>query len=215
MDKPSAFHRLHNLRMENDEAKYRMEAISPRFKSIANRHENGTAPKAISANQLFQTPPETAKALVNLLCLKGRETILEPSAGLGRIIDALLPHNPKQITAIEIDRGCAGELYRKEYPQCILQVADFLSVPPPPPEQQFDAVAMNPPFQRNSDINHILHALRFLKPGGNLSAICLDTEHRRTALQRLAATWEPLPRGTFRKEGTDVPTILLSIKKPH
>ena len=213
MEKLSPFHRLQKLRMENDEAKYRMEAMRPRFDTIANRHTNGTAPQAISAFQLFQTPIETAQSLVALLYLKGGEKILEPSAGLGRIIDALLPHNPSHITAIEISPACAGELYRKNYPNFTLKVTDFLSVQPPTPEHLFDAVAMNPPFKNNADIKHILHALRFLKPNGTLSAICLDTHHRKTAFEHMATTWEPLPRGTFKEEGTNVPTVLLSIKK--
>ena len=77
----------------------------------------------------------------------------------------------------------------------------------------FDAVAMNPPFHLRADVRHILHALEFLKPGGHLAALCLDTHHRATALRPLAATWEPVPAGVFGKEGTSVSTILASFTK--
>ena len=71
---------------------------------------------------------------------------------------------------------------------------------------------MNPPFHLRADIRHILHALKFLKPGGILAALCLDTPHREAALKPLSATWEKLPAGTFGKEGTHVATVLLTIK---
>ena len=73
---------------------------------------------------------------------------------------------------------------------------------------------MNPPFHMRADIAHILHALQFLCPGGTLAALCLDTYHREHALKHLSTTWEKLPAGTFRAEGTNVATVLLSIKKP-
>ena len=44
----------------------------------------------------------------------------------------------------------------------------------------FDRIVMNPPFTNGDDIKHIMHALKMLKPGGRLVAICC---HAKTANQ--------------------------------
>ena len=68
---------------------------------------------------------------------------------------------------------------------------------------------MNPPFANADDVKHILHARRFLAPGGRLVAICAAGPRQHDALQGLADSWEYLPPGTF--EGTNVRTVLLTM----
>lgn len=208
------FHRLHQLRMENDAAGYAMEEMRPRFAALASRHEDGTAPRAVSAYQLFQTPPELAAQLVAALALAPGARVLEPSAGLGRLLNALEGHAPScplgEVVAVEIAAPCAGELFRQARPGVTIKQRDFLAVTPAE-LGQFDAVAMNPPFHLRSDVRHIEHALTFLKPGGKLAALCLDTPHRSTAFRHRAETWLPIPPGAFRSEGTSVPTVLFTL----
>jgi len=208
-----AIDRLHGLQIDTILAGANLAAMRPRFAALANRHENGTAPRAVSAFQLFQTPPAIAARLVALLALKPGARVLEPSAGLGRILDALAPLQCGEVIAVETAPSCAGELFRKDRPGVTIKQQDFLTCTPDE-LGTFDAVAMNPPFHIRADIQHILHGLTFLKSGGTLAALCLNTDHRRKALQPLAATWEELPCGTFAKEGTHVPTVLLTIKAP-
>jgi predicted RNA methylase len=202
------FNRLHNLRMENDAAGYAMQEMRPRFDRLAHRHDNGTAPRAVSAFQLFQTPPGIAATLVQLLDLQPGARVLEPSAGLGRILDALKPQSPAEVVAVEIAPQCAGELYTQNREHLTIKQRDFLTLNPVE-IGQFDAIAMNPPFHLRADIRHILHARQFLKPGGKLAAICLDTQHRTDALRHLCSQWISLPEKTFRETGTSVPTIML------
>ena len=204
------FNRLHALRMENDAAKYAQEEMKPRFDRLAGRHENGTAPRAVSAFQLFQTPPEIAARLVAAASLPPRARVLEPSAGLGRILDAL-PAERGEVVAVEMAANIAGELYAQNRPGVRLVQRDFLTCTRGE-LGEFDTVIMNPPFHLRADIRHILHARQFLKPGGTLAALCLDTPHRSQALRPLSSSWEQLPAGTFGKEGTHVATILLTIK---
>lgn len=206
------FHRLHSLRMENDQAGYAMKEMRPRFDRMAARHENGTAPRAVSAFNLFQTPPELAERLVALLGLGRNHRVLEPSAGLGRLLDAIAKTGAFDITAVEVAPHCAGELFRQERAEVRILQRDFLAVTVAE-LGAFDAVAMNPPFHMRADIRHILHAREFLKDGGTLAALCLDTHHREKALRHLCSTWEQIPAGAFKSEGTGVPTVLLTMKK--
>ena len=201
------FNRLQSLRMENDAAGFAMDEMRPRFDKLAARHENGAAPRAVTAFQLFQTPAELARRLVEALNMKRGSRVLEPSAGLGRILDALKPQDVAEVVAVEIAASCAGELFKQDRPGVRILQRDFLALTP---EETglFDYVVMNPPFHMRADIRHIQHALRFLKPGGRCAALCFDTHHRATAMRDRADTWEPLPAGLFGKEGTGVATVL-------
>ncbi len=202
--------RLHQLRMENEMARSHQEQLSSRFETIRGRHENGTAPRAVSSYQLFQTPTSLAKRLVELLDLKGGERVLEPSAGLGRILDALIPFKPSEVVAVEMAAQCARELFLQDRGVTIKQ-RDFMTMDPDDEIGRFDAIAMNPPFHMRSDIKHIHHAVNFLRPGGRIAALCMDTHHRHAQLKPFATHWEEIPAGEFQSEGTGVPTILLTI----
>lgn len=204
------FNRLHALRMENDAAGYAMEEMRPRFQRIAGRHENGTAPRAVAVFQLFQTPPPLAARLVSKLGLRPGARILEPSAGLGRILDALQPFAPSEVVAVEMATDCAAELFRQERPGVTIKQRDFLTLTPDD-LGAFDAIAMNPPFHMRADIRHIEHARKFLKPGGILAAICMAGQKREERLRPLARTWEPIEARAFKDTGTQVDTVLLTI----
>ncbi len=208
--KPIDLSRLQSLRMANVARGYEMEEMRGRFARLAERHTNGTAPQAVAVHQLFQTPAALAADLVGLLGLSPGARVLEPSAGLGRILDALKPFAPAEVVAVEMAKECAGALFREEREGVTIKQRDFLTVSPAE-LGAFDAVAMNPPFTMRSDIRHILHALEFVKPGGRLAALCMDTPHREKALRGLASSWEKVPPGTFSKEGTGVGCVLLSI----
>lgn len=208
--KPETFNKLHTLRMENDAAKYAMDEMRPRFDRMKGRHENGTAPRAVVAYQLFQTPAAVASQLVALLDLNQNCKVLEPSAGLGRILDAIAPF-ARDVVAVEMAANIAGELYLQERPEVKILQRDFLSVSPSE-TGQFDAVAMNPPFHLRDDIKHIRHALTFVKPGGRLAALCLNTHHRATAFKAMASQWIELEPGAFKESGTNVGVIMMLIE---
>ena len=210
--KPINTSRLQALRAENDAAGIEQQQRSARFRALEKRHEHGTAPRAISAHQLFQTPPALAARLVALLGDITGSRVLEPSAGLGRILDALAPGNPSEVVAIELAQDCARELYGQQRDTVKLLQRDFLSVFPDE-IGHFDFIAMNPPFTMRSDIRHIEHALDFLKPGGTVAALMLATDHRRNHFREMASTWEEIPAGAFRSENTNAPTILFSVKQ--
>jgi len=210
----NAFHRLHRLRMENDEHAQRMDALRPRFDALRTRHEDGTAPRAVSAFNLFQTPPALAARMAALVP-EGAKSILEPSAGLGRLYTAARALHPKtRIDLVEIAPECAGELYSitENDNFCTLTQKDFLEMPEMPCSF-YDAIIMNPPFKMRRDIKHIMHALNYLKSGGTLIGLCLAGAIREKHLMPLCTSWESIPAGTFKTEGTRVETILFTITK--
>lgn len=205
----NAFHRLHELRMENTQAGYDMDEKRGRFDRLKNRHTNGTAPVAVSAFQLFQTPVAIAHEMVSRIEFKTGFRVLEPSAGLGRIMGAI-PEGI-EVVAIEKAASCAAQLYQMNRPGMTLMQRDFLTVSPEG-IGRFDAVLMNPPFHLRDDIAHIQHATQFLKPGGKLVALCMATKHREEALRPLCSFWKQLPQGSFSKEGTGVDVVMLEIR---
>lgn len=208
---PETFHRLHGLRMDNDAARYAMADMRPRFETMRHRHTNGTAPRAVSAYQLFQTPPTLARDLVSLLDLTPGQRILEPSAGLGRILDALADHHPAEIVAVEQSPDLTRELFDQNRPGVTIKQRDFLACTPAD-LGTFDAVAMNPPFHMRADLRHIQHARHFLRPGGRLAGLCMATHHRADALKNISTHWQQLPAATFAAEGTRIETFLFSIE---
>jgi hypothetical protein len=79
----------------------------------------------------------------------------------------------------------------------------------------FDRIVMNPPFANADDIKHIMHALKMLKPGGRLVAICANGPRQNDTLRPIVEArggiWEELPSDIFISTGTSVRTVLLML----
>ncbi len=154
-----------------------------------------------STPQLFPTPPALARRMVELADVRPGHRVLEPSAGTGRLLQALPPGC--DVTAVEINTTLARHINAR--------CADFLSLSPAD-IGPFDRIVMNPPFANAQDIRHILHARQFLAPDGVLVALCANGPRQRAALQPLATAWHDLPAGSFVSEGTGVNVALLEFK---
>ena len=170
--------------------------------------------RAISAFNLFQTPPELAARMVDMLPELGSDTrILEPSAGLGRIYRALRKRSRSApIALVDSSAECCGELYRATEGDgfTTLHHRDFLSYAP---EIGFDCIVMNPPFKMGADVRHIRHAIGMLRPGGVLVSLCFDGARQNKHLQPIADTWEPLGPDAFKSEGTRASIVLMTCMK--
>jgi hypothetical protein len=175
--------------------------------------------QVVSAPQLFPTPAALVAKMIAAANLKPGLCVLEPSAGTGNIIRAVLDTVDTEVLAYEINSSLCLQL-RQIFPSYKAKVIcqDFLTVT----EYQgcYSRILMNPPFVRGADIEHILHALKFLaKPGydeatgGLLVAICANGPRQQAELRPLATTWEELPDGTFAEAGTNVRTVLLTIQR--
>lgn len=179
--------------------------------------------KVVSAPQLFPTPPEIAERMATLAGIEPDSLVLEPSAGTGNLLKAILQNeNVRRVVAIEMNYNLA-EILAQQFGQdsrVTLIRGDFLdhtkeSIDFKHPEavRGFDRIIMNPPFEKGQDVKHIKHALTTLKPGGRLVALCANGPRQREALKDIADYWEDLPAGSFKEAGTGVNVALLIINK--
>lgn len=168
--------------------------------------------KVVSAPQLFPTPAELAERVAELADIRPGQRVLEPSAGTGNLIEAVRRREPgAHVEAVEINMALANALASRCKGVPVMP-GDFLEKSEFELGGKFDRIVMNPPFVNGADIKHIQHALKFLKPGGRLVAICANGPRQREALQPLAMEWEDLPRDTFKEAGTGVSTALLIVQ---
>lgn len=159
----------------------------------------------------FDTPSDLAETVVDLADVRAGMSVLEPSAGIGRIAAAARQVG-SHVTCWEIDAKRAEKL--TDY---ALNVGDFLTAEP---IKSFDRVVMNPPFAKQDDIKHVLHAFKFLKQGGRLVAIMsasvmfrdnkLTSDFRDFVASR-GGEIKRLPDGSFQASGTGVNTCVVTV----
>ena len=204
--------RLLELRQANYERAARQVALAPRFNNIRGALAGG-GPVIATGFNLFQTPEPIAARMADILAERVGDNarILEPSAGLGRLINAWQLR--AEWVAVEEARECINaisKMLKKAKPD--LKHRDFLESSP---EElgRFDGVLMNPPFQRGRDIKHIQHAINFLKPGGRLVGLCYNGVKQNKLLRPTVDQWEVLEEGSFKSEGTGASVALFTIDK--
>ncbi len=172
---------------------------------VDERPAKRQASTAVSKDlQYYPTPKTVAERLVADLYIREGERVLEPSCGCGRILDALRAKGAKDLLGIEVDPGRAAEARTKGHS---VQCANFLETVP---TGDYDRVVMNPPFYGAHYARHVEHALRYLKPGGTLTAILPATARYDHGL--LSGSWQDLPVGSFSESGTNVNTCILTIR---
>lgn len=193
--------------IEQDDAAPTEASQAEKFAALKATLRQGV--QVVAVPQLFPTPQALAARVVALAGIKDGDDVLEPSAGTGALLEAI-PPTVANATAVEINPSLAARLCASELAGRVV-TGDFLDATP---EQLglFDQVIMNPPFKDAADIEHIKHAMRFLKPGGRLVAICANGPRQQRELMQLAHYWEALPDGTFAAAGTQVNAALLVIE---
>lgn len=178
------------------------------FRAMRDQLKAGV--QVVSAPQLFPTPADLAARMVELADIEPGMRVLEPSAGTGRILEQL-PEGC-EVVAVEINAALGGRL---DADRRAVVIGDFLQCTPETLWGSFDRIVMNPPFANADDIKHIRHALRFLKPGGKLVAICANGPRQNAQLRPLVeqhgGEWENLPPDTFAESGTAVNTALFTL----
>ena len=169
--------------------------------------------QVVSAPQLFPTPPALAARMAALAGIEYKDRVLEPSAGTGNLLRAIVEAEPTaSVHAVEINRALCDALPASLLADGEALCQDFLTCTT---EQlgHFNRIVMNPPFADGSDIKHIKHALHFLERDGRLVALCAAGPRQQAELRPLATTWEELPEGTFADQGTNVRAALMVVQR--
>lgn len=155
--------------------------------------------------QYYPTPAKVVDdILADIYPIKGQR-VLEPSCGCGRILDALRKAGA-DVYGVEVDASRAAQCRAKGHS---VLLANFLETAP---TGDYDRAIMNPPFYGKHYAKHVEHALKFLKPGGKLTAILPATARYDHGL--LEGKWQDLPVGSFSESGTNINTTVLTMSAP-
>lgn len=163
----------------------------------------------------FPSPPDVVARLMELADVSHGMRVLEPSAGKGAIAYACA------------DAGATVDCYELMEANFValagdmrlgsVRNMDFLAQAP---EASYDRVVMNPPFAKQADIRHVLHATRFLRPGGLLVSVMAAsvafrgnklTQDFRDLIRERGGDIEALPEGAFKASGTMVRSVIVTI----
>ncbi|GIM98041.1 methyltransferase [Paractinoplanes toevensis] len=182
-----------------------------------------------------RTPDDLADALCtwphhDLPWLPAGARVLEPSAGDGALVAAILRANPRvTVTAVEPHpvraQACAD---RNAEAGADVHVTTFEQYAAGAAREGtwFDAVVMNPPFavagQADIWLEHLRAAWHLLRPGGRLVAVVPEGfAFRSSGIQADArafvehhGTHRPLPAGAFAAAGVQVAARMARMTKP-
>lgn len=152
--------------------------------------------------QYYPTPAAVVERVLAEAYVRKGERVLEPSCGCGRFLDAIRNVGGEAF-GIEVDPARAAQARAKGHR---VLLANFLETVP---TGDYDHVVMNPPFYGQHYAKHVNHALKFLKPGGKLTAILPITARYDHGL--LEGRWNDLPVGSFSESGTNINTTVLTM----
>lgn len=166
----------------------------------------------------FFSPSAVVERLIELAEIEIGMNALEPNAGIGNIVRALVDAGA-HVTAVEIDPNNCLVLQRDQALTGGIDIlhGDFLTYNW---NERFERVVMNPPFAKNVAPAHVLKALTFLKPGGRLVSVMPSSVTFRTdTLNRMVrdaveacGSIEALPENSFAESGTNVNTVIVTIQ---
>lgn len=167
--------------------------------------------------QFFATPEKLADKLVKLAKLLPQDTILEPSAGQGAIVEAIRRsgHNGL-IHCIELMQTNSIILCNK---RIVHDNCDFLTFPF---KVKYSKIIANPPFAKNQDIDHILKMYSILSDNGTL--VCITSESWVSGSQKKQVDFKnwlkgvnakvlDIEKGAFKESGTTVGGKIIIINK--
>lgn len=144
--------------------------------------------------------------------------VLEPEAGVGGIaIICAEVVGQGNVTCYEIQQKNCDVLRSLGFN---VQQADFLSIQP---HKKFTHAILNPPFENQADISHVMHAFSFVEPGGTIAAIMSigvtfrtnrKTTQFRAFLDSMGAKIIVNDRDAFKESGTTAQTVSVIFSRP-
>ena len=175
------------------------------------------------SSSLLETPIALAEEVVALGAVFNDMLCLEPNAGRGALVKPMVALGA-HVTAVELNTEFYSDLLTAGCE--MIYTNNFLTMVPS--ARKFDRVVMCPPFATNVapqvDIDHVLHAWKFLKPGGRLVAIMSvgwtvavaqkSKEFKRWVKSRFQWRCKKNPIDSFtKKSGAKVQTVTLILDK--
>jgi phospholipid N-methyltransferase len=167
----------------------------------------------------FPTPEALINRMFNMAKVFEGETILEPSAGLGHIAEAIRERHPNnKLNVIEYNSQLSEVLKKKGFE---VENDDFLKT-----SKKYDVIFMNPPFERHQDIEHINHAFNLLNAGGRLVCIMAGNKNESSNNKKIVEFLKTVEEyghiqqneeGSFKSafNSTNVNTITVYLEKPE
>ena len=167
--------------------------------------------------QLFETPESIADKLVEYAEIDNYQTILEPSAGRGRIIKSIQKVCSCQIDYCEIND--VNRKYLDEIKNINFLEEDFLKLKT---NKKYTRILANPPFAKNKDIDHIMKMYELLSEKGIL--VSISSNHWQMAKEKKCQEFRKfieytnaevieLQNGDFKESGTLVKGNIIIIRK--
>ena len=167
--------------------------------------------------QLFETPESIADKLVEYAEIDNYQTILEPSAGRGRIIKSIQKVCSCQIDYCEIND--VNRKYLDEIKNINFLEEDFLKLKT---NKKYTRILANPPFAKNQDIDHIMKMYELLSEKGIL--VSISSNHWQMAKEKKCQEFRKfieytnaevieLQNGDFKESGTLVKGNIIIIRK--
>lgn len=164
---------------------------------------------------VFFSPPDVVDEIMQRADIRPGMQVLEPSAGAGAIAHEAAVRGGL-VDCVELLPRNVDDLRKSGLARSVTS-GDFLEIEPG--ETRYDRVVMNPPFANRADVRHVLHALRFLAPGGRLVAVMSAgvtfrsdrlTIDFREEIERRHGGIEKLPAQSFKLSGTGVETVIVT-----
>lgn len=167
----------------------------------------------------FPTPFPVIDMMLDYAQIEAGDSVLEPSAGSGDILDSIRDSAPDDVavTCYEINCTLTNILEAKGYP---VHGSDFERALES--DRRYTKVLMNPPFENQQDIDHVLLAFEVLQPGGRLVSVMSaspffrdnnKSKEFREFLEQHTSEVVDLPEGSFKESGTGVNSKLVIIDK--
>ncbi len=172
----------------------------------------------------FPTPESLAQQLAEMAELASGQTVLEPSAGTGSLIDAARNHcKGLQVGFCELNLVLLDILQAKYEGETDVHflTRDSLELEAYRPGERYDRILMNPPFERSQDIEHVRFAHTLLKPKGLLIAVMSSgafarSDRKATEFQKFLkaqkAVVKEIPEGAFKASGTLVASKIVALR---
>ena len=166
-------------------------------------------------NGYFPTPKAIVQELIEIANIKPDMLVLEPSAGQGAIAEEIHKTNAKLVCCeilpenIKVLKAKGLDVAAEDF----FQFNEF---------GKFDRVVMNPPFDNQADIDHVIRAYDMLKPNGLLVSIMSlgvvfrqnkKTVQFRNFVENNNGRTIELPEDSFKESGTGVNTVIIVIPK--